>query len=348
MPKTRILFYYLVLKNTDRPLAGTSTAMLRATARLAAETDAFDLTLCGDQVARPEFFADGRRIVPLPPPEARADFLAGFDIVVLASHMAALDPLPKPPGQKWILLQHCWDLMPDIPARLAEFDAVIASSAMHREHLLLQGVPADRLTVIANFLDTGAFAPAAEAPSPLSLAYAGALVPHKGVHILVEAMRQVAAAEPGASLDVFGAQDMWLDFEAGYEQRLRRAAAGLPVRFLGAVPTNDQMPGVFQGHGIFCLPSMCETFPLTVLEAQACGCIPVAHDGGGTAAALRHGDTGFLYAPNTPEALARAILTAVDRLRRDPAMRGRAVEHIRRHFDGAEQTRQLRGLLASL
>lgn len=348
MPKNRVLFYYLVLKNTDRPLAGTSTAMLRATARLVAETDAFDITLSGDQVARPEFFADGRRILPLPPPEERAAFLAGFDIVVLASHMAALDPLPKPPGQKWILLQHCWELMPDIPARLGDFDAILASSAMHRENLLRLGAPAEKMTVIANFLDTEAFAPAAEAASLLSLVYAGALVPHKGVHLLIEAMRLVVQAEPGATLDVHGAQDMWLDFEDGYEQRLRREAEGLPVRFLGAVPTNDQMPRVFQSHGIFCLPSVCETFPLTTLEAQACGCIPVAHDGGGTAATLRHGDTGFLYAPNTPAALAKAILTAMDSLRRDPAMRGRAVDHIRQHFNGAEQTRQLRALLASL
>lgn len=348
MPKTRVLYYYLVLKNTDKPLAGTSTAVLRATARLVAETDAFEITMTGDKVEREEIFADGRRMIPLPPPEERAAFLAGFDIVVLASHMAAFEPLAKPAGQKWVLLQHCWELMPDIPPRLDDFDAIIASSPMHRENLARLGAPGHKMTVIPNFLDPQAYAPPASPCPPLSLAYAGALVPHKGVHVLVEAMRAVAEAEPGVNLDVYGAPDMWLDFEAGYEERLRQAAEGLPVRFLGAIPNNDDMPRVFQAHGIFCLPSICETFPLTILEAQACGCIPVAHDGGGTAATMRHGETGFLYAPNTPQALAAALLKAIAALRSDPEMRQRAVAYIRQNFDGEEQTRQLRQVLTGL
>jgi len=348
MAKIRVLYYYLVLKNTDRPLAGTSTAVLRATARLVAETDRFEIVMTGDKVEHPENFADGRRMVPLPPPEDLSDFVAGFDIVVVASHMASLNPLRKRPGQKWILLQHCWELMPDIPARLADFDAIIASSPMHRDNLARLGAPTDKMTVIANFLDTAAYSPPDVPPPPERLVYAGALVPHKGVHVLIDAMRIVADREPGAILDVHGAQDMWLDFEQDYEARLRKAAEGLPVRFLGAVPRNDDMPQVFRSHAVFCLPSQVETFPLTVLESQACGCVPVAHDGGGTAAVLRDGDTGFLYAPNTPEALAGAILTAMARLREDPGIRARAVAHVRANFAGEVQTRQLAELFASL
>ncbi|MBF0483059.1 MAG: hypothetical protein HQK82_15550, partial [Desulfovibrionaceae bacterium] len=140
-------FYYLVLRNTDRPLAGASTALLRAASRLAAETDAFEIALSGDGVTRAERLGANLRIDPLPPKENREQFLAGFDIVVFASHLGFFDGLAKPEGGKWALWQHCWELMPDIPPSLGSFDLIVASSAIHKDNLVKLGCAGERVRV---------------------------------------------------------------------------------------------------------------------------------------------------------------------------------------------------------
>ena len=344
MKKARILFYYKTLRNTDQALAGTSTAMLLATARLAAVCKHFDLVLAGDDVLREEDFPDGRRLIPLPGPDNLKKFLRGFDVVVMASHVAAFLEEPKPYGQRWVLLQHCWDLMEDLLPRIQDFDVTIALSVQHRDHLATQGLPPQRIEVITNQIDTELFHPAVLPQSPMRLLYAGALVPHKGVHVLVAAMPLLLAVEPEASLDVIGSETMWQDYEAGYAQRLRRDAAGLPIRFFEPL-AQPALAEQYRTHGICCLPSRLESFGLVLVEAQACGCVPVAHCSGGVAAVIRHGETGLLYSPNTPKILAETLVAAIRRLRRGEPLRERAIASARSRFDGHEQTLALAELL---
>ncbi|MBW6396663.1 glycosyltransferase [Roseomonas sp. HJA6] len=69
------------------------------------------------------------------------------------------------------------------------------------------------------------------------------------------------------------------------------------------------------------LPSRFEGVPLTVLEAQRMGCVPVATDVGGVAEAVTHGEDGLLV-PNGPDGeVIRGMTAALLRLAGDDGLR---------------------------
>ena len=68
------------------------------------------------------------------------------------------------------------------------------------------------------------------------------------------------------------------------------------------------MAQAYRRSSLLIMPSRVpETFGLVSSEAQACGCIPVLPRNGAFPETMIEGKTGFLYEPNTPEALASTI-----------------------------------------
>jgi glycosyltransferase involved in cell wall biosynthesis len=131
------------------------------------------------------------------------------------------------------------------------------------------GTPRDRYTVLPlgyepRFRAFGPL-PRPAANAPLRFAYWGSIGRHKGVDVLLRAMRLVQGARPGrAELHVLG------DFESpAFEAELREAAAGLPVTFHGpfdAAKLHATAPTV----GVF--PSTCiETWGLVLDECFELG-----------------------------------------------------------------------------
>jgi glycosyltransferase involved in cell wall biosynthesis len=59
------------------------------------------------------------------------------------------------------------------------------------------------------------------------------------------------------------------------ELERRCAHLGERVRFLGRIPP-DRVPEVLAAHDVFLFPSRFEGLPLSLVEAMACGCVPVA------------------------------------------------------------------------
>ncbi|HXE57720.1 MAG TPA: glycosyltransferase family 4 protein [Gemmatimonadales bacterium] len=105
------------------------------------------------------------------------------------------------------------------------------------------------------------------------------------------------------------------------EDRLRAAAAGLPVRtvFTGQLPS-DELVGALNAADVVVHPCAVESFPNAVGEAMGCGRAIVGIDAGGTPELLgRGGDTGVLVPPDDPAALAGAL----GELLADPARRER-------------------------
>lgn len=136
------------------------------------------------------------------------------------------------------------------------------------------------------------------------------LRPQKAVDTFLRAAPRVLREAPGARLAVIG--------DGPERKELERLAGELDVgerlRFFAFhPPAARQLASI----DVFVLPSAWEAFPISVLEALACGVPQVATDVGGTSEAVADGVTGLLCPPADPAALAGAL----GALLRDPGRR---------------------------
>jgi glycosyltransferase involved in cell wall biosynthesis len=136
---------------------------------------------------------------------------------------------------------------------------------------------------------------------PLRIGFVGTLVWHKGVHILLEAVRRL----PSDAYEVllYGDTDVFPDYVAD----LRRAATGLPVLFKGSFDTSAT-GGIYSQFDVLVVPSLwLENSPLVVHEAFQAGVPVVGARMGGIADLVQDGINGSLFDANSPDSLARAL-----------------------------------------
>ena len=137
------------------------------------------------------------------------------------------------------------------------------------------------------------------------LLFFGYLAPYKGPDVLVNAMSKIIKHVPDVALVFAGKGVMREELEIlskdlGIEKN---------VRFVGFV--EDCLKSLYYtAADIFCLPSMMSTecYPLTILEAMACGVPIVASMIGGIPDAVKDGENGLLVQPRDSEVLADTII----------------------------------------
>jgi len=135
-----------------------------------------------------------------------------------------------------------------------------------------------------------------------------------------------AAALPGSSLTMIHASDELLSEVEG-----RLSASPFlreRVRLLGRIPY-ERMAAFFSAADFFVLGSHKEGSGYSLIEALACGAVPLVTDIP-SFAAITGGAVGALWAPDRPEALAAALrrLAAEDRERLRDAARARFEAHL--------------------
>jgi glycosyltransferase involved in cell wall biosynthesis len=167
------------------------------------------------------------------------------------------------------------------------------------------GVAADRLHVIPNGLWVQKEAmPAVPAcgqqMKELRLAYLGAVVSHKGLHVLLEALALARLA--AVHLLVAGPTP-----NAAYAGKLRGLASSVPgliVQWQGPYEPAD-LPQALAGVDCLVVPSQCpETFSFVVREAFAYGVPVVVARLGALPEVVQDGENGLTFAHDRPEELA--------------------------------------------
>jgi glycosyltransferase involved in cell wall biosynthesis len=216
-------------------------------------------------------------------------------------------------------------------AVLRHADAWIALSLELRRAIEEAGVPAARIHVVPNGVDTARFRPGADGVDRgPRVVFVGRLVPQKAIPVLLRAWASVGRRAPAVTLDIVGGGPLLPELEA----IAARSGLGARVRFRGFQA--DVLP-FLQGAAVFVLPSTIEGLSNALLEAMAVGLSVVATRVGGTQDVVIDGRTGLLVPPDDPEALAdalAALLTAPERARemgrrgRDRAVERYALERV--------------------
>ena len=216
-------------------------------------------------------------------------------------------------------------------AVLTSARAVVTTSSWTREHLLGRyPLPPERVHVARPGAQPSDEAPGT--PGGGHLLCVGAVVPHKGQDLLLEALRGLASR--GWCWTVVGA----LDREPAFVDRLRRSAAeaGLTDRIEFAGPlAGEALRRRYREADVLVLPSRLEAYGMVVTEALAAGLPVIAAAVGGVPEALGRtadGLPGVLVPPGDAAALGAALAAWLgdadlrDRLRRAARERRRALE----------------------
>ncbi|MGO4126577.1 glycosyltransferase family 4 protein [Inquilinus sp. YAF38] len=132
--------------------------------------------------------------------------------------------------------------------------------------------------------------------------------------------------------------------------RLKSRCAGLGrrVRFRGAVPP-AHVGTLLAEHDVLLMPSRFEGFPVTLVEAMAAGCVPVASRlQGVTDMAIEDGVNGFLFSIGDTRGAARAIVRLAEDRAFLVAASARASRKAREQFGVSLMAERYRDLIDGL
>jgi spore coat protein SA len=246
---------------------------------------------------------------------------------------AAIAPMIRAKGA--LLVYHAHNPLTDRPTRSAfkvfTPDACIFVSDAIRQKAL-QWIPWLRNSfVIHNGADDSVFYPAsfenvARNAVPIVL-FVGRLVPIKGVHVLLEAMRILQRRKVNLLCKIVGSSFLHGSKATSYVKDLVRNSPS-NVEFAGFCAHTD-VADQYRSADMLCCPSIWqEPFGNVNIEAMACGIPVVATRVGGIPEIAAEGGV-ILVEPNSAMKLADALQTLAE----DAALRGQVAAEGRRSFE---------------
>jgi len=184
---------------------------------------------------------------------------------------------------------------------------VTVSESARRDIAREFGIPADRLRVVPNGIDTDLFRPLhgiAREPGRI-IATNSADTPLKGLAHLLAAVAEISRSRNHFKLVVIGEPKK----NGAVERLVRELGIGSRVEFTGRIG-NEELVRHYARAAMAVVPSLYEGFGLPAGEAMACG-VPVISTTGGALPEVV-GEAGLLVPPADPTALAAAIRRILD------------------------------------
>lgn len=197
---------------------------------------------------------------------------------------------------------------------------VFAVSDSLKQVAVSLGIPADRIRVIPNGVDTTAFAPGhqrearaalglpSERPIVLSV---GVLSPRKGHQRVLQVLPMVLAAQPDLLYVVVGGAGVEGDTESLLRRQIEELGLQDSVYLAGPRP-HVEIPRWLAAADVFCLATSNEGRANVILEALACGLPVVTTDVGGSREVIVDGMDGLLVPFGEPAALAQALVRSLE------------------------------------
>ena len=196
-------------------------------------------------------------------------------------------------------------------------DAVAVICEGLRGDLIARGVAADKIVVSPNGVDLTVFGDPVARDDTLArelgledaetIGFIGSFYDYEGLDDLIAAMPALVAARPKARLLLVGGGPM----EATLRAQAASSPAAAAIRFVGRVP-HTEVERYYALVDVLAYPRKHMRLtdlvtPLKPLEAMAQGKLVAASDVGGHRELIRDGDTGTLFRPDDPAAIATAL-----------------------------------------
>jgi len=181
-----------------------------------------------------------------------------------------------------------------------KIDAYIALTEFGKKKFVEIGLPADKMFIKPNFLPNP---PEPHYSNNGYAAYVGRLSAEKGLNILVEAFKilQNLTAQ-SVTLKIVGEGSLRRQLEDKInDEKIKN------IEFTGRRSFNESVQ-LLKSARFMIMPTLCyEGFPITIIEAFACGKPVIASRLGAMAELVEDGKTGLLFEPGNPEDLASKI-----------------------------------------
>jgi glycosyltransferase involved in cell wall biosynthesis len=138
--------------------------------------------------------------------------------------------------------------------------------------------------------------------TPLRILYVGVLAPHKGAHMLIEAIKGLP--RDAVEVSLYGLE--WSQWST-YTEQLHENTKELSVKFCGPY-VHDQLGDILMQHDVLVMPMVWEeTFSLVTREAFLAGLPVVAARRGALIEAVRDNIDGLHFEPENPAELRRCL-----------------------------------------
>ncbi len=226
---------------------------------------------------------------------------------------------------------------------LHDVDALVTPSRFMQRMFESYGVAAGRVRVVENGLPVARFEGLPRrrrGDGPLRVGFIGSVLPSKGVHLLLEAVKQLG--DPSSMrVDVWG-ELLPFHHDTGYGERLEALRKGQEsVVTLHGRYDNTRLPEILAGFDVVVVPSIWyEAYALTIREAFLAGAVVVTANHGAMAEAVEDGVTGLLFQAGDAADLARALRRLAD----DRALFDRLAAAAHAVRDEADTAAELLGL----
>ncbi len=186
------------------------------------------------------------------------------------------------------------------------------ASGWLRDEIIRQGYPLKEISIIYPSAFVEEFRmrilPALD---KLRIAYAGIVLPYKGPHILLEALKRLYDLGVDFSCSLAGTST-----DKKFVDQLKNlvVAYGLEnkIDFVGFLP-RKKLKGFFARHNVLAFPSVFqEPFGISQVEAMAAGLTVVSSGTGGAREIVEHSVSGLIFESENSESLSRELLWLVE------------------------------------
>lgn len=181
-------------------------------------------------------------------------------------------------------------------------DGIIVNSGQNKKHLVdVAGISGDKIQVIYSGIDIGEFAddtPTKSKNGKFTLGVVGRLSVEKGHHYLIEALTLLQGVDYRCLIVGDGPLRKELEGQVIQNKLQER------VVFTGF---QENVPALMREMDAVVVPSLDETFGITIVEAFASKKVVVATDVGGIPELVKDKVTGYLAPSKNSKALARSI-----------------------------------------